>query len=441
MESESSSPTVPTASSEMFKSSGVSSALHSKKSARHRSKSESVSAMSISTNGTKVDMKVSSDKNDRKPRNLKGTGKPKKDGAGGKGTWGKNGVIYDEFEEKDPNDPNFKEELSPDIVMHEVVQDLTSPEFDKVARPAIKEYFMNGIGEEVVDFLAELSITHIKHQVVYLTVVLSFDEKARERELVSRLLSLLCSEHIISAQDLEFGFQALLNAVKDISIDVPEASKMLGTFMARAIADDILPASFIKEHRLPEIHNQAREDALLRVEAVLKHPYGLVHADTIWGVSGGDKPVKALTKQIDILIKEYFNSLDVNEVARCIRDLDVPHFHHEIVYEALLKALDDIDAIGKVIAMLKFLYDSGVLSVDQLTMGFTRIFSNIDDIKLDSPRAYKYLDEVVNQCCRHGIITPMLRQKAPTQGRKRYMSEGDFGLTKHPIEHAIIAEV
>ena len=33
------------------------------------------------------------------------------DGAGGKGTWGKNGVIYDEFEEKDPNDPNYKDEL------------------------------------------------------------------------------------------------------------------------------------------------------------------------------------------------------------------------------------------------------------------------------------------------------------------------------------------
>ena len=78
MESEKSSPTVPTASSEMFKSSGVPSALHNKKSARYRSKSESVSTMSISANGPRVDMKVSSDKNDRKPRNMKGTGKPKK---------------------------------------------------------------------------------------------------------------------------------------------------------------------------------------------------------------------------------------------------------------------------------------------------------------------------------------------------------------------------
>lgn len=439
MNEESTSPTIPTASSEMFKSSGVHVVPQNKKSARHRSKSETVTP--AAANGPKIDMKVISNKNDRKPKNLKGTGKPKKDGAGGKGTWGKNGVIYDEFEEKDPNDPNFKDEMAKDIFMHEVAQDLTSPEFDKVVSPIIKEYFINGVAVEVVDFLAELNITHIKHRIVFLTVLMALDEKAKEREATSRLLSMLYGEHIITEQDVEFGFQALLNSVRDISIDVPEAPKMLGMFMARAIADDILRPLFIQEHKIPELHNQQRNAALFKAESILKDPHGLVRCDTIWGMTGGDKPVKKLTKQIDLLIREYFNSLDLKEVARCIRDLDVPHFHHEIVYEAIQKALEDGDLIQKIIAMLKHLQATGILTVDQLSMGFTRIFANIDDIKLDSPRAYKYLDEVVNQCCRLGVISPILRHKAPTQARKRYMSEGDFGLNKQPIEHHIIAEV
>ena len=33
------------------------------------------------------------------------------------------------------------------------------------------------------------------------------------------------------------------------------------------------------------------------------------------------------------LLKEYLSSGDSEEAMRCVRDLDVPHFHHEVVYE------------------------------------------------------------------------------------------------------------
>lgn len=34
-----------------------------------------------------------------------------------------------------------------------------------------------------------------------------------------------------------------------------------------------------------------------------------------------------------MLLKEYLSSGDVQEALRCVRDLEVPHFHHELVYE------------------------------------------------------------------------------------------------------------
>lgn len=39
--------------------------------------------------------------------------------------------------------------------------------------------------------------------------------------------------------------------------------------------------------------------------------------------------------QMNLLLKEYLVSGDVSEAERCLRDLEVPHFHHELVYEVL----------------------------------------------------------------------------------------------------------
>ena len=32
------------------------------------------------------------------------------------------------------------------------------------------------------------------------------------------------------------------------------------------------------------------------------------------------------------LLKEYVDSGDLNEAMRCLQELDVPHFNHELVY-------------------------------------------------------------------------------------------------------------
>jgi len=34
-----------------------------------------------------------------------------------------------------------------------------------------------------------------------------------------------------------------------------------------------------------------------------------------------------------LLLQEYLSSGDVGEACRCVQELDVPHFHHELVYE------------------------------------------------------------------------------------------------------------
>ena len=43
--------------------------------------------------------------------------------------------------------------------------------------------------------------------------------------------------------------------------------------------------------------------------------------------------MKYLVKKIVLLLKEFLCSGDIEEATLCLKELEVPHFHHELVYE------------------------------------------------------------------------------------------------------------
>jgi len=432
--------TVPTASENMLKKSsnsdlplplrmkGKGSRVRSKSESYHiRGRNEVASSDTPTANGV-VMVKAAKEKNDRKPKNLKGNGNPKKGGAGGKGTWGKPGQIYDTEESDDPDDPNYDPESlrTDDVVLHEIPSDLTSPEFDKLATPIFQEYYNHLMTWEVAASLGELNITHLKHRVVYLAISLAMEKKGAQRELTSVLLSNLYGDKVLSASDFEFGYQSLMNSLADLKLDTPDAAVVLGQFMARSVADDCLRPCYIKEH-LERASEEARV-SLERAHRLLGMKHGIVRLDTIWGYGGGIRPVKMLVKEIALLIKEYLSSNDFKEAERCITDLDVPHFHHEIVYEAVVLSIEEGShkTTNTIVSLLKHLFGDNIITEDQMNAGFERVFASMDDLVLDTPRAFKHMDTVLEMCCRADIIPLWLRQKAPSRGRKRFVSEGDF---------------
>lgn len=42
------------------------------------------------------------------------------------------------------------------------------------------------------------------------------------------------------------GFEAAIDAAEDLSLDCPDASHLLGLFLARAVVDDVLPPAFLQ---------------------------------------------------------------------------------------------------------------------------------------------------------------------------------------------------
>lgn len=115
-----------------------------------------------------------------------------------------------------------------------------------------------------------------------------------------------------------------------------------GNFLARAVADDCIPPKFVTK---PSEHGELNELAMIairRAETLLHVKQGWAHLDNVWGMGGPLRPVKTITKQMALLLKEYLSSRDIQEAHRCLRELEVPHFHHELVYESIVMTLESL---------------------------------------------------------------------------------------------------
>ncbi|XP_003741060.1 programmed cell death protein 4 [Galendromus occidentalis] len=370
-------------------------------------------------------------KNSRRSRNGRGRGAPKKGGAGGKGTWGTPGSeLQPDF--VDHKDPNYDSEAEKDNLEFEAITPAVKEEdLEKVVSPLIVEYFEHGDTNEVIMSLEELNLSNVRAALVALVVQLSLERKPSHREMCSVLLS-DCYDRILEEEDYENGFKLLLESIGDISLDTPEAATWIGNFAARCIADDCLAPKFLQEKTEKPLSPKAQE-CLAHASALLKMPHGLVRLDNVWGTGGGMRPVQSLVKQIQLLIREYLVSEDIQEAQRCLRELEVPHFHHELVYEALLFTIEDMHdaAIGALVKLLKACDESGIITPQQMQRGFDRVYSEMNDIVIDVPPAYSVLERIVDKCLKEGNFLPeKVVTMMPSRGRKRFVSEGDGGRVK-----------
>ena len=71
---------------------------------------------------------------------------------------------------------------------------------------------------------------------------------------------------------------------------------------------------------------------------------------------------------MNLLLKEYLSSGDCEEAVRCLRELEVPHFHHELVYEAVVLVLEDAreETARMICSLLRYMAVTTVITQDQL---------------------------------------------------------------------------
>ncbi|KAK4799691.1 hypothetical protein SAY86_025056 [Trapa natans] len=325
----------------------------------------------------------------------------KKDGGGGKGTWGKL-LDTDGESHLDHNDPNYDSGEEPYQLIGSAVSDPLD-EYKKSVVSIIEEYFGTGAVDMAASDLRDLGSSNYHPYFIKRVVSMAMDRHDKEKEMASVLLSALYAD-VISPPQIRDGFVLLLESADDLAVDILDAVDILALFLARAVVDDILPPSFLTRAKktLPESSKgfQVIETA---EKSYLSAPH---HAELLERKWGGSTlvTVEEVKKKIDGLLKEYVESGDTVEACRCVRELGVSFFHHEVVKRALILAMESRAAEPLIMKFLKEASEEGLVNSSQMMKGFCRLAESLDDLALDIPSAKSLYQSLVPKAISEGWL-------------------------------------
>jgi len=354
----------------------------------------------------------------------------KKQGGHGKGKWKDDEIVsFEDDDLLDERDPLYNEEDAPYVLgshndpvtrtFHETEGKpvygpmLTLSEFKLQVQDCLLEYFDSCDTDEVIQSIEELQCKEYHPEVVKKIISVSLDKNPRERELVSRLLTCLHPTPL-SDSDMEVGFNILLDSLDDLSTDVPDARSMVANFLARAVVDEVLPPAYLSEQN----NSRPGEEVVEKAISLLTREHSTARLERVWGPGDG-RPVDELKVAMDQLLHEYLLSRELDECARCVKELDSAHYMHELVKRGVKIAMEEdgkdletqhqkssMDAMA---ALFGFLVKNAIISEHQVAKGVDRLHRIMDDLQLDVPAAPTLLQD----------FEVMLREELPSNDEKK----------------------
>jgi hypothetical protein len=191
----------------------------------------------------------------------------------------------------------------------------------------------------------------------------------------------------------------------DLDLDTPNAYQVVGKFIARAIADEIMAPIYVMSRPGPQ-DSDAAAMAFAKARGLVSTPQGLARLSHVWGCNGGRSPVDELRSKVSLMLGEFLLTGDMEEAEECTRELHAKQFMHEVVFQAIDLAMDGRSERDMLLlsALLKSLCNSATISAVQLANGWARVILSIEDIQLDNPHAALNLDSF----CRVSSFLPRL---------------------------------
>jgi len=120
----------------------------------------------------------------------------------------------------------------------------SATELKDVIKQILAEYLLSEDKAEAGNCVQELDAEFFHHEVVKRAVVIAMDGGVARQRSVSSLLAYLVNQQIMSVAQVKKGFDRLIEVLRDLTLDVPAAPRILQTFIRKAIADKCLPADF-----------------------------------------------------------------------------------------------------------------------------------------------------------------------------------------------------
>jgi len=378
---------------------------------------------------------------DRKSRSHK-SGLPKKGGAGGKGTWGQPGCeLIPSY--MDDHDPNYDSEEFDEWTFKTFKPVWTDDQVEDTVTPILKDYMQSG---DLVDVLVELNGINVegkKHLVVIYLITIALEMKNEFRELASILMKTfvfpshsldlskyegktykMLKQPFLTSNDVEQGLLSCCEYLSELILDTPNAPKVVGKFIARAIHDKACGENLIE--KVEELECEHALECGIVASSLLQDD-DVSKVKRVWGEVGGKLPLEILKTKMRDLLQDYVQSGDSEATMKQIKQWEVPHFNHEIVYDAVLMSIRDVTdkTTTLLVHLLKRFADTNVVTSTQMTEGFMRVYSEMPEINIRIPNSYVYLERLVNKCFDLKVIDNKLKVKAPVRSRKRFVSEGD----------------
>jgi len=276
-------------------------------------------------------------------------------------------------------------------------------EYKKKATIIVEEYFATDDVVATMSEVREIGKPEYSYYFVKKLVSMSMDRHDKEKEMAAILLSALYAD-IIHPSQVYKGFTKLIESADDLIVDIPDTVDILALFIARAVVDDILPPAFLKK-QIANLPNDSKGAEVLK-KAEKSYLTAPLHAEIIERRWGGSKntSVDDVKARINNFLKEYVVSGDKTEAFRCIKDLNVPFFHHEIVKRALIMAMERRQAETPLLDLLKEAAEEGLINTSQMSKGFTRLIETVDDLSLDIPNARGILQQLMSKAASDGWL-------------------------------------
>ncbi|KAL0287661.1 UNVERIFIED_CONTAM: ma3 domain-containing translation regulatory factor 2 [Sesamum calycinum] len=124
-----------------------------------------------------------------------------------------------------------------------------------------------------------------------------------------------------------------------------------------------------------------------------------------WGGGGSCKngwTIEDVKDKIGKLLEEFEAGGDTREACRCIKELGMPFFHHEVVKKSLVILMENKNE--RQWRLLRQCCDMQLITMNQMTKGFNRVAESLDDLALDVPDAKKQYKNYVERAKTEGWL-------------------------------------
>jgi len=168
------------------------------------------------------------------------------------------------------------------------------------------------------------------------------------------------------------------------------------------VVDEVLPPAFLSTQN----NDRPGDEVIEKAVSLLSREHCTARLERVWGPGDG-RPVSELKSVLDQLLKEYLLSRELDEAARCVRELNSPHFHHELVKRGVTHAMEDTspqDSLDAMAALFEFLVNNAIVSEYQVAKGVNRLQKILPDLTLDVPTAPALLKDFETMAHERGCL-------------------------------------